>query len=161
MKHERYVPQYISDQIIDELIKKLLSDRKYYPKMPESFKYELTVRDNFYESRFKHGIKKTPLSYSKTIPSSHCMLEFEIMKETNGKLEPSGILMTEENQKIKVTISGVADRYYLEIGAERLRQLLTASLVDTITKPCAEGVKIYAVIVIEIQTLVDNCVTLR
>ena len=153
MKHERYVPQYISDKIIDDYITLLLSDRKYYTKQPESYKYELSVKDTYFESRLRHGIKK--------IPASHCKLEFEIMKETDGKLEASGILITEENRKIKVTIAGLADTYYVEIEARKLRQLLIEFLVDTITKPYACGVKIFAVMVIDRQVLLDNCITLQ
>jgi len=161
MKHERYVPQYISDKIIDDYITLLLSDRKYYTKQPESYKYELSVKDTYFESRLTHGIKKMPPAYSEAIPASHCKLEFEIMKETDGKLEASGILITEENRKIKVTIAGLADTYYVEIEARKLRQLLIEFLVDTITKPYACGVKIFAVMVLDRQVLLDNCITLQ
>lgn len=161
MKHERYVPQYISDKIIEDYITTLLSDRKYYPKQPESYKYELTVKDSFWENPFIHEVKKIPHAYSKNIPAQHCVLKYEIMKVTAGKLEVSGITTADCNQKIKVTIPAAPDSYYVEIEAEKLRRLLQKYIVDTIIKPYAGEIKIVAVMVVDKQILMDNCISLR
>ena len=161
MKHERYVPQYISDRIIEDYITLLLSDRKHYPKQPESFKYELSVRDSFWDNPFIYEGRKISSLQPRTIPASHCKLKFEIMKVTAGKLHVSGIITTDCNQKIKVTIAGITDTYYIEIEAEKLRRLLQEYIVDTITRPCAGGLKIYAVMVMDRQVLLNSCVTLR
>ena len=161
MKHERFVPQYISDKIIEDYITALLSDRKHYPKIPESFWSELTVRDTFWENPLISEGRKIASPHPKNIPSSHCRLEFEIMKLTAGKLDPSGITIADGIQKIKVTISGVANTYCVEIEAVKLRRLLQRYTVDTISRPYADGEKILAVMIVDKQILMDNCTSIQ
>jgi len=161
MKHERFVPQYISEKIIEDYITALLSDRKHYPKIPESFWFELTVRDTFWGNPLISEGRKIASPHSKNIPSSRCKLEFEIMKVTAGVLYMSGITIADGNQKIKVTISGIANTYYLEIEVVKLKRLLQRYTVDTISRPYADGEKILAVMIVDKQILMDNCTSIQ
>ena len=108
---DEYTPQWIKDWIIDNDIRTLLSDIEYIPKQMPGEKYNLTLRDNYLESKgFKHGIKKLK-------SASVSMFEANVLK--NGGLNIIGSF-TIGRDFIKVNLPDLRGEYYLH-AAELIR----------------------------------------
>lgn len=144
---DEYTPGWLSDKIIDDYIRTLLTDTEdYYQPLPGD-KFKLSVDEI---KRAKHGVKD--------LDSCRSLIECEIFREINGQLDPSGVFTTGQKY-IQVKMLGLPGKYYIDI--KKLKRLLSECVVNTRNRPCRGGILVMAVMRIDRQRLIDNCTVVK
>lgn len=162
--NENYLPQYDKDKIIQDEINNLLDKMsEFEPEMKRFDPYSLdsTVRPSFLEGRTKfiNGIKKLPPASIplKSASKGKFISEIEIMRTVNNELQLGSLFG--EKQYIQIDIPNTTAKYFIRTVA--IKKLLGRALRESYFIPYEKGKIFMAIIVLDRQFLIDNCVKLK
>ena len=146
-----YLSPAEEDSLIQYFIDELLKDAEDNPSEFLLEKYGVIEP----KSAEKPPRTTKPLpSANKPLRRAYENIRMEFMKQVNGGLEPSGILDSGASY-YRLDLPGIKEPRWIQ--ARKLKQLLKDYIINVGTIPAAGGFKVYSLIRVPRQLLLDNC----
>ena len=150
---QEYTPQHEKDNVVDDLINKLLKSKEFEEQEKRFDPYSLDTKKPLkFEAKSDHGVHELKPAYKKTKPAYTSMFEVEMMRLVGDEafIYPS---TANNRQYIKVVIPGVTNKCYLKLSAMHRLQMHDSEIRST-----EKGVQFIVTFIVDRDFLRENCI---